>query len=208
MSDKLITAPTLEPVTAAELRSWLRDVPDDDATLNALISAARDFIERECNIAIMEQTRQLSLDAWPMEHETMGDWEGVREGAFIQGQPREIELPRSPLLSVTSISVYPGSGAAQLVGIDQYYVDTNAEPGRIILNHGAAWPTPGRPGNGIEIIYIAGAEAADDVPPALKIGIKQLAAHYYENREAVGEISLMQAPLSVRSIIRQFRVHP
>lgn len=208
LQDKLITPPTDEPITADELRAWLRDPADPDADLLALISAARYFIENECNIAIIAQTRRLMMDLWPMCHAALEQWEGIREGAFISGQPTAIELPRSPLASIVSIITYGADNAPTTVSPSTYYVDTHSEPGRIILNHGEAWPTPGRAGSGIEINYIAGYAAPGDVPPPLKIGIKQLAAHFYENREAVAEMTLSQCPMGVASIIRQFRVWP
>jgi hypothetical protein len=208
MFDKLITPPTAEPVTADEMRSWLRDVPDSDESLMELIAAAREFIERETGLAIMEQGRLYVIDQWPVDHASIGDWDGVREGAFGMAQARAVELPRAPLASVESIMLVAADGSESAFAPASYYVDLHSEPGRVILNNGASPPIPGRPSGGIKIAYTAGQNDAALISPTLKIGIKQLAAHFYENREAVGEISLERAPLGIRSIIRQFRIWP
>lgn len=208
MTDKLITPPAAEPVTAAELRSWLRDVADPDATLNDLISAARETFERETGLAVIEQGRRLMLDAWPVDHAALGDWDGVREGAFAQGSPRAIELPVAPLVSVTAITLYDASNQGAALDPSRYYVDTHNEPGRVTMGAGVSIPVPGRSVNGIQIDYVAGYESAAFVPTPIKLAIKQLAAHFYENREAVTEITLSNAPQSFVAAVRRYRIWP
>jgi hypothetical protein len=208
MTDKLITPPAAEPVTADELRSWLRDVSDPDAALNELIAAARETFERETSLALMPQGRRLMLDAWPVDHAAMGDWDGVREGAFVQGAPRALELPVAPLISVTAITLYAGNNAATVLSPSTYYVDTHNEPGRITIGAGVTVPAPGRSANGIQIDYQAGFADAAHVPAPIKLALKQLAAHFYENREAVADMTMSNAPQTFVAAVRRYRILP
>lgn len=208
MTDKLTIPPTTEPVSVAELRSWLRDVSDPDELLNELITAARETFERETGLAVISQGHRLMLDAWPVDHAAMGDWDGVKEGAFIQGSPRALELPVSPLISVTAITLYAADNTQTVYDAEKYYVDTHNEPGRITMGAGISFPVAGRASNGIQIDYVAGHDDADHVPAPIKLAIKQLAAHFYENREAVTEITLSNAPQSFIAAVRRYRIRP
>lgn len=200
MHDSLKNPPTTRAVDAAALRSWLRDVADADSVLEELIDAATEFFQDWTGRALMTQTRILSLDAWPITADALGEWDGMREGAISQGSPIAIELPRSPLASIAEVRV-DGSPIA-----DIYSEDLLSEPGRIILDQGSTWPAPQASANGIEIEYVAGYASAALVPATVKIALKQLAAHFYENREAVTEISLSTAPIGVGRIVQQHKV--
>lgn len=91
-----------------------------------------------------------------------------------------------------------------------YFLDRNATPGRLVLNTGSAWPVVTRNTNGIEIIYTAGyGPLASDVPSPLRTAIKQLATHWYENREVVktqSDQNQAMAPLHVQSILNRYQV--
>jgi uncharacterized phage protein (predicted DNA packaging) len=51
-----------------------------------------------------------------------------------------------------------------------------------------------------------GAEGQEPVPPALMEAVSQLAAHWYENREAsIVGVSAMHIPFGVHDIIREYR---
>lgn len=77
---KLVKVIGDEPVTLAEMKSYLRiDLADDDNLINALIMAARSVAEGHTNRAIIRQEL----------------------AQVIEGAGREIEIPRPPLVSVT-----------------------------------------------------------------------------------------------------------
>lgn len=204
MADKLKTAPTLEPVTAAELKTWLRDAPDADSVMNELIQAAREFFEHWTSIAVIQQTRLLTLDQWPggtsRHNENMFD-------AIHRSNP--VELPMGNLISVESIKTKNAAGDQATFAEASYIVDNQGQLGRIAPKAGFTWPAPGQNMSGIEIEYKAGfGAAASDVPASVKVEIKKLAAHYYENRETVGEMDLKQAPVGMQNLIRRMRVMP
>lgn len=50
-----------------------------------------------------------------------------------------------------------------------------------------------------------GGAGQDPVPPALSEAVCQLAAHWYENREASSPASLSAIPFGVQDIVREYR---
>lgn len=55
----------------------------------------------------------------------------------------------------------------------------------------------------IEATY--GGAGQDPVPPDLKEAVAQLAAHFYENREAATDVQLKEIPFGVREIVGAYR---
>lgn len=175
--------PATEPVTAADLRSFLVEttasLPDTEA--NALISEARQLIEDGVGIAMITQTWKVAFDRWPV---TSGDWwSGVRQGSIsdLHGAADSVTIPRFPLQSIVSVTTYDESGAGSVAGAI-FDVDTYQKPGRISLRSGQTLPSATRSVNAIEIVYVAGYGAAVDVPAVLKRAVKQVAAYLYSHK--------------------------
>lgn len=147
-------APGVEPVTAAQIKTWLNiSVSTYDAQLAILIKAAREEVEKRTGRALITQTITLYLDGFPT-----GD----------------ISLPKPPLQSVTSVKYYDGDGVQQTVDTGDYIVDTSKQPGRVGLAAGAYWPSTQLRAKAVEIIYIAGyGDASTNVP-----GMLQLACYW------------------------------
>jgi uncharacterized phiE125 gp8 family phage protein len=192
MAWKLVTAPATEPVTLAEAKAHLRvDLSDDDLLIESLVSAARAHIEDATGRALITQTWRLNLDNWPA-----ADY---------------IRLPRPPAQSVSSV-VYTNSAgtAATLSSTTAYSVDTDSEPGRIVLRYGQTWPSVTlTPVNPIVITYIAGYGRAESVPQPLKQAVLLLVGHWYENREGsiVGAgVLASPIPFAIDSLIWMNRI--
>jgi len=179
----LTAAPAAEPVTVLEMRDHLRiDGSQDDTVLTTIIAAARELCENFTGRALITQSWSLFLDHWP-GRDVLPWWDGVQEGADILSPVHELNLPKAPLQSVTAVNIFDAEDNATIWGSENYFVDTNSTPGRIVLRSGGNLPFPARTTNGIEIQFIAGyGDAASDVPQAIKDGIKLLAAHLYSNR--------------------------
>lgn len=207
MSDILITGPTEEPVSVAELRAHLRDPADPDAVLMRLIKSAREYVEEATGLALITQTRELTLDNWPgfASGDGLGWWDGVREGAIIGRQARYVELPRGPLVSITFVKTYDTNNNATTWGSGNYFADTGSRPGRLALLDGATWPIPTRAAAGIHIRYVAGYGNAAAVPNALALAILQIAAHWYEHRELTAIDAVNKVPMQAERILTKFR---
>ena len=214
-SNKRTTDPTVEPVTVDELDTQLRGdgvlASEEGTFLTSLIQAAREYVEEFTHRALITQEYTMVLDNWPRVHgHVLGWWDGVREGSIVQDAQNYVELPIAPLISVTEVRTFNNDNTAVVFHDTNYFLDTIATPGQIILNTGIVWPTFTRSRNGIEIRYRAGyGDAATDVPAALRIAIKQLAAHWYENREFTKTQSDQNqafSPLHVQSILNRWKV--
>lgn len=184
----LTSAPAVEPVTAAELRTLLGEsatgLPDAEA--NDFIAQAREEIEELTGLALITQSWRLSIDRWPTAREPW--WDGVREGSIndLHGPANmsSLRLPRYPLQSVTSVTVYDEDSNATTVTVASTFdIDTAQRPGRITLRSGATWPIATRANNAIEVVYVAGfGDTAAEVPAPLVRAVRQMAAYLYAHR--------------------------
>jgi uncharacterized phiE125 gp8 family phage protein len=182
------TAPAVEPVTAAELRTFLRETATGlpDAEANAFIAEAREYIEEMSGLALITQTWLVALDSWPAGKSEW--WDGVRQGSIVElygpSSYSDIALPRYPLQSIAGVNVYDEDGNATAVTVASVFdVDTYSAPGRIALKRGATWPVALRAINAIEITYVAGyGDAASDVPATLRGAVKKMAGSLYAHR--------------------------
>jgi uncharacterized phiE125 gp8 family phage protein len=159
---KLKTAPAAEPVTLTEARNHVKvDSADDNLLITTLITTARQLAEKETKRAFITQTWQLILDS----------------------AGSEIEIPKPPLQSVTSIKVIDDAGNESEVGSSYYDVDPSEDsPGRVKLKAGCTWPTH-RGFASFIIEFKAGyGDTADKVPEMLRQAVLQIVGHLYDNR--------------------------
>ena len=165
----ITAAPAVEPVTAAELRAYLRETATGlpDAEADDLVAEARQYIEDQCSIAIITQSWLMAIDRWPTQNEPW--WDGVRQAHInVLSGPASLSSvspPRFPLQAVDGVNVYDeDSNATAVVVADTFDIDVYRLPGRMTLKSGATWPTAFRANNAIEISYTSGyGDAAADV---------------------------------------------
>jgi len=188
---QIVTVPAAEPISTAEAKSHLRvEHADDNTLIDSLVVAARQKVEHDTWRALVTQTWDYFLDAFPVSADS------------------PIVVPRAPLASVTTVKYTDADGSTvTTLNAANYYVDTASEPGRIQLQDGEVWPADElRPANGVEVRFVAGYGAAGDVPQALKQLIYLLVGHWYENREAsISEVSITDVPLAYWALMWQYR---
>lgn len=163
MTLRLITAPSTYPVTLAEAKLHCRiDASDEDTLVTALITAATEMAEQKTGRALMTQTWELTLDAFPTS----------------------IELTRVPVASVTSVKYYDASNVQQTLS-DTLYALAQDDFGfaRISPVPGAEWPTTYERDDAVEVVYAAGYVNAAAVPESIKQWIKLMISTMYDNRE-------------------------
>lgn len=189
VSLKLSKAPSSEPVTLTEAKLHLRvDTTADDTLIAGLITAARITAENISWRALVTQTWELILDAFP--------WK------------RLIVLPRPPLQKVVSITYKIAAGTEQTFAAANYVVDTDSDPGRLALASTASWPGDELyPLGAVKVQFDAGYGDADDVPQIYKQAILLLVGHYYENREQVVASGAVpqSLPMGVEYLLMQDR---
>ncbi|MFZ5762838.1 MAG: head-tail connector protein [Thermodesulfobacteriota bacterium] len=186
-SRALITAPAAEPVSLAEAKLHLRvEHAADDALITALIQAARERAEAITRRALISQTWEVYLDEWPSE-------------GFIR-------LPMPPLQSVASVKYTDTDGVEHT--FSDWAADVASLPGRVVLNHGAAWPSVTlRPVNPIAVRFVAGYGDAAAVPASIKAAMLLMIGHLYENREeSVAGVSIAALPMGAEALLAPFRL--
>ena len=142
-------------------------IPDEDDLIAGYLAAAQLYVEENYDRALMPQTWDHTLDAFP--------WAG-----------QEIELPIWPLQSVTSITYTDFTNTPTVWPSSNYFVDAVSKPGRVVLASSQAWPSVTlRSANAVVIRYIAGYADQNSVPWNTKTALMLLVENWYENREPI-----------------------
>lgn len=182
---KVHTEPSQEPLTLQEVKEYLRvEDSTDERNIRPLIEAARRMCEEHLNRTLISTTYQLFLDGFDELEDPL--WEGVRQGPYLNYYKNYIDLPKSPVTSVTHIKTYDDDDNATTMLASKYYVDSVREPARIVLRQGETFPTALRVANAIEIQFVAGYSSAYSIPEPIRIGMLQWIAHLYEHRGDMG----------------------
>lgn len=170
----LTSESTTEPVSVAELRTFLKmestDSTAEDVLLGSYITAARQIAENITKRSLVTASRSLIIDNFP-------------------NSTAVIELPRPPLSTVsTNITITyvkdNTAGDTTTVASTLYTIDPDSEPGRIYPSYGNEWPDDSvrDQRNAVRINFITGYTA---VPEIIKQYIKLRAAGMYEFREPI-----------------------
>ena len=152
-------------LSLADVKKHLRLLPNDtseDTLIEPLITASLEYCEDETGQAFATETIQVTADA-----------------------ALEIQLPRTPVTSVTRVMV--GGEETEDYTVDSFDRVTFPE---IVED--------------IVITYTAGMA---ELPLSIRQAMLLLIAHWYENREAVaiGSIASVQPKLGVAELIRHER---
>lgn len=156
--------PIEEVVTLTELKEYARiDHDHEDTLLEGLIIVARKCVEYWCKRKLIETSMRVTMDQW---------------------NTNVIELPYPPLISVTGVYYVYEDDTTEEFDSDDYYVDTNMEPGRLVIKDGVTLPlNTDRYHGGYRIDFKAGyGDAVEDVPEPIKTAVKIWATELYEGR--------------------------
>ena len=197
MTYRVSTPPAVEPLTLSEMKNYLKvpaSVTADDAYITALITEARQYVERKTARALITQTVTEYWDEFP---------------AVNEKEPRVIRPYIAPVQSVTSLKYVDENGTPTTytlwdnTGNAKYWVDivsgrNGIGSARIIRNSDVDWPEIADFSNAVEVVYVAGyGSAASDVPGPLKMAMRRLVGIWYFGRDArnVDEFSAVAALL-------------
>ncbi|WP_081716697.1 head-tail connector protein [Asticcacaulis sp. AC460] len=179
---ELTMPPASEPVSVATLRAYLRiESADHDVLLAELIAAARDTVEADCGLSLVETHWR----AWM----NVGCGTTVRIGDGLYDQ---IVVERGPVLAITGV---------ELAGVE-------VDAGNWLTRgpHGKAVYAPaGLDLSAVRIDFRCGYAEPDLIPARLIRAIKMLAAHWFENRQAYEQASLEEIRLGYNKLVSGFR---
>lgn len=162
MALKLITPATALALSVDDAKLQAR-IDDSvlDTRLQAYILAATEMAEQHLGRAIMPQTWELTLDAFP--------------DAF--------ELTRVPVSAVSSVKYYDLDGVQQTLSSSLYTFDSADDYGSayVVPAYGTTWPSTKDQINAVAVRYVAGYAAAANVPPAITAWIALMVAAMVDN---------------------------
>jgi uncharacterized phiE125 gp8 family phage protein len=202
-------AGAVEPVTLDDVKLQVKlpvgvAHPEDSLLEDILIPAARARGEGATN-------RQFRQATWDLALDSVDDWPCARGW---------IEIPKSPLVEVLSVTYVDTDGVTQIFAVDQYLVDAPTGPkprrGRVALAYGATWPWVRDQIAALTIRFVAGysplplATYGPPLPALLKAAmLLDIATLYGPAREnvAVGTI-VAEIPGTANAIYRSFKSHP
>lgn len=188
---KVTTAPTSEPVSLADAKTYLNVSTSLHDTLIAnLVSAARVQYEFYTNTAVITQTITQVWDCRPHCFE-LAISPVTSVAVYYKGTGLEYALTDdngeiitddngNPILSDDA----PADGYI-LWDASNYILDTISPLARVVKNPNASWPTTGNGINVWKIEYAAGYASAAAVPEDIVSSILLLVGFLYENREDI-----------------------
>ena len=179
MSLRLVTPASALAVTLAEAKAHLRvDGTDEDSLITALIAAATETAEQITGRAIMLQTWEIAIDAFP----------------------ESIDITRVPLSSVTSVTYTDAAGASQTLTSGTHYRIRTIDDfsfSSIVPAYGYTWPTTRSDTDVVVVRFVAGYANAAAVPQPIKNWILLAIGDMYARRErsSTGTERSQSAPL-------------
>lgn len=183
---RLITPPATEPVSLAEAKLHCRvDHDVEDAIIAALVTAARMYVEETTGRALLTQTWEAMLDAWP---------------ALLY-------LPHPPAASVVSVTAVDVDGNSTVLPATAYALRTGMTPGYVVFYSEQRPAVLLARQAGIRVRYVAGYGDVVDVPRPLCQAILLLVGHWYANREAAGPGNVGPLPFAVEALLAPYAVH-
>ena len=155
--------PTTEIVTLGEAKDQLR-VKDtnSDADIERMIKAATGQVQTFIRGSLITQTWEYTLNAFPVGN---------------------VQLPMSPLQSITDIKYIDENGTEQTWAATEYDVFINTMPGFFKLGFDKTYPTTRKTQDAIKITYIAGYSRRENIPPEIIQAALLMIGHYFEHRE-------------------------
>jgi uncharacterized phiE125 gp8 family phage protein len=172
----LITPATGACVGLDEIKMHLKISTSDtseDTLLGGMLLAAQYEAENKTKRALMPQTWELVLDAFP-------------DGG--------IEIPRPPMSTASTdvvITYLNSSGDTTTVNATAVSIDCDTEPGWLIPSVNNEWPETYESANAVRVRYKSGyplstsTAATPSTPELIKLWIKMRVGSMYEHRESL-----------------------
>lgn len=168
MNKRLLTAPTVEPVSLPEAKDHLGlQTADFDAAIFRFIATARRHVEARTQRAIVRQKWRLYLDAFQ----------------------DELALEPQPVQEIDQIQYIDSDGATQTLSTSIYELDVAGQ--RLLKAYNQTWPATRSQANAVWVDVWAGyydpstspVKVLASIPEDLKSAILLMVGHQDQNRE-------------------------
>lgn len=167
-----VAQPAAEPLNVEEAKLFLRvDGEAEDGLIGDMIVAVREIAEEYLQKSLMTQSWQMTLEGYA---------------------PSVIRLPRGPVQAITSVTAVDRLGSATTISDAIYHLggarDTLHCESSVL-------------GHEVRIVYVAGYGDAEDVPAAIRQGLRIHLAALYDDRLGGAEI-----PDAARALYHPYRI--
>jgi uncharacterized phiE125 gp8 family phage protein len=135
------------------------------------------------------------------------------QATFDDGFPPVIEIALPPIQSVDSITYVDADGNTQTLATDAYRLTgVGAWLTEIAPAFGTSWPATRCEREAVKVTFTAGyGDDIDSLPASILQAIRLIAAHLFENREAVALFersgAFLELPMGARDLLRPIKVY-
>lgn len=178
-----------EAIPVAAFKKHLRlgtgfsDDSVQDEILESFLRAAIAAVEARTGKVLLKESFNWSLTRW-------------RDG-------RTETFPVAPVVAILDVTTVARNDAREVIGAEQYHLQEDGSRPQLVGAKGALPRIP--QGGWVEVRFRAGyADAWGDLPADLSHAVFLLAAHYYENRNAVG-LGEGCIPFGVAALLQRYR---
>jgi len=191
---KVLTAPTVQPVTLADVKlNAVIEHNDDDVLVDSYIEAATKYIEAMTELSLVRRKLRMYFNS------------------FCD----EFELTGGPVQVIDQIQYVDIDGVTQTVSASDYTYE--AEENIVRTAYGVTWPSSRYQSNAVWVDYWAGyytqtspessIDLISDIPRPLRQAITMLASELYRNRESRNELQTFDNPVygALASTYRQYK---
>lgn len=182
-------APAAEVVDLTLLKEHIRESGTaEDTVLQGYLDAAISYVDGWSGVL----GRCLVNQTWRQD---LGDWSAP------------IWLPFPDISSITSIAYTDAAGDSQTLASSNYELIQRVYSAGVAMKDAFDWPTLDDDIDApVRITFVAGyGAAATDVPWPLRVAIMQIAATWYERREAVADAAPGIAPWAASALLSNYR---
>lgn len=187
----LSTAPAREPMELSEIKEQLRiDHSAEDEALTKYMTAVRRKVERDNNLALLTQSWKLYLNRFPVGN-------------------CAIRIMKRPVQSITAIKYLDTDGNLITLAASAYTLDKDAFIPEIHPVYNTYWPAARYFTHSVEIEFVAGYSSNPlQIPEEVKLALKLLIGHYYENREDTVDAGqeVTPVPMGYQSLVSSERI--
>ena len=172
-------------ISLSEMKDFMKfDLDDEDDLITSLIQGAERVAERYTGLTFLNKTITEYFNSW--------------ESKLI--------VSDKPVRSVTAIYVATDADYTEEEVTSSYYklfnFDDMSKDPFILLKQGYTLPTIYPDTLGVRAVYVAGfGETPQSVPSSIKLAIKLIVSHWFENRES------QEIPNEAQRILQKYKVY-